>query len=131
MPRFFFDFRQHRALSPDNVGNEFATTEQAYLEAFKAAQEMWSDLLAGRRDPRRCAFEVHDGEGHLLFVLPFEEVLESCRDRNRVHQALQHTMREAQVAAAQMMRKQGDFQRELDATRQTLRQSAALIATPI
>lgn len=84
--------------------------------------------LCKRLDPRRCAFEVHDGCGDLLFTLPFEEVLESCRDRAPVHQNIRQTMRETQAAYADLMRKRSDFLRALDDTRQTLQESTALMA---
>ena len=64
-------------------GAEFADVEQAYLEAFEGAQDMWSELLRQRRDPRQCAFEVRNERRDLLFVLPFMEVIESCEDRKR------------------------------------------------
>ncbi len=55
--------------------------ERAYLEAFKSAQEMWSELLKQRRDPRLCFFEVRGMEGDLLFIFPLQEVVDSCTDR--------------------------------------------------
>src|SRR5690242_12608978 len=81
MPRFFFDFRQGGHLVPDSEGIEFADAEQAYLEAFKTAQDMWSELLKQRHDPRRCYFEVRGAAGDLLFIFPFQEVVDSCTDR--------------------------------------------------
>ena len=42
MPRFFFDFRQGDERCADAQGTEFADVEQAYLEAFTAAQDMWA-----------------------------------------------------------------------------------------
>jgi uncharacterized protein DUF6894 len=82
MPWYFFDFRQGQDHCAGEQSIEFANVEQAYLEAFKAAEDMWSELLRQRRDPRRCVFEVRDERRELLFVLPFQEVIESCRDRN-------------------------------------------------
>jgi len=84
MARFFFDFRQAGKYTRDLEGIEFAGVEQAYLEAFKAAQDMWSELLKQRRDPRRCVFEVRGGSGEILFVLPFQEVVDCCTDRLKV-----------------------------------------------
>lgn len=78
MPRFFFDFRQARNLAVDDVGCEFETVEEAYLDAVRAAQEMWRELLAHRENPLLCSFEVRDERGNDLFSLPFAEVLESC-----------------------------------------------------
>ena len=81
MPQFFFDFRQAGILTPDTEGVEFDTVEQAYLEAFRTAQDMWSELLRRRRDPRRCCFEVHSEAREMLFIFPFQEVIDSCTDR--------------------------------------------------
>ena len=81
MQRFFFDFCQGTERCPDAEGTEFANVEQAYLEAFKAAQDMWSEFLRQRQDPRRCVFEVRNDQRELLFALPFHEVMDSCRDR--------------------------------------------------
>src|SRR5689334_14243716 len=81
MPQFFFDFRQSGHLVPDTEGIEFGSAEQAYLEAYRSAQDMWSELLRQRRDPRRCYFEVRGAVGDLLFIFPFQEVVDSCTDR--------------------------------------------------
>lgn len=81
MPQFFFDFRQSDRLVPDTEGIEFGSAEQAYLEAFRSAQDMWSELLRQRHDPRRCYFEVRGAAGDLLFIFPFQEVVDSCTDR--------------------------------------------------
>src|SRR5689334_8039797 len=81
MPRYFFNFRQAGSVAPDEGGSEFDSVEAAYLAAFKAAQEMWHELLLARQDPRLCAFEVVDESGNGLFNLPFGEVLEVCAGR--------------------------------------------------
>ena len=83
MPRYFFDFREGSDCCVDAQGAEFADVEQAYLEAFEGAQDMWSELLRQRRDPRQWAFEVRNEQRDLLFVLPFMEVIESCEDRKQ------------------------------------------------
>ena len=44
---------------------------------------MWSELLRQRRDPRQCAFEVRNEQRDLLFVLMFQEVIESCENHKR------------------------------------------------
>jgi hypothetical protein len=81
MSRYFFDFRQGADLATDHEGVEFPDMEEAYLEAYAAAQDMWSELLKQRRDPTLCHFEVRDSERRLLFTLPFQEVMDACRDR--------------------------------------------------
>ena len=84
MPRFYFDFCQGNDRIPDAEGTELANAEQAYLEAFNGASDLWGDLLKQRQDPRRCRFEVRSEEGDLLFILPFQEVLDSCQNREPV-----------------------------------------------
>ena len=85
MPRFFFDFVQADRRTPDSEGVELAGVDQAYLEVFRTAQEMWSELLKQRRDPRRCSFEVRNGAGEILLIFPFQEVVDSCTDRSGMH----------------------------------------------
>lgn len=83
MLRFFFDFHQAGKHDVDTVGLEFADAETAYLEAVEAAQEMWSELLKDRIDPRCCHFEVRSEQGDVLYVIPFQELLDSCVDPQR------------------------------------------------
>jgi hypothetical protein len=128
MSRYFFDFRQNGVLASDTVGCEFPDAERAYLEAFQAAQEMWTELLAQRRDPRRCCFEVHDGNGNLLFVLPFREILEACHDCPPTAPAIADTLRQSIVAMKQMRRAHDDLLSEVENARKVIRQSAKLIA---
>jgi hypothetical protein len=125
MPRFFFDFRQAGDCIPDPEGMEFANVEEAYLEAFNGAQEMWSTLLKQRSDPRRCRFEVSDASHNMLFVFPFQEVLECCQGRDPV--ALKSTLDRAHVTAGYAKRAGKAFNDELDSMRNTLRQSQALL----
>jgi len=129
MPRFFFDFRQAGDCIPDPEGMELAHVEEAYLEAFEGAQEMWAALLKQRRDPRRCRFEVRDDNSNLLFVFPFQEVLDCCREEGplRVHRALDQTCATANYAR----RVSSEFRDQLNAVRETLDESRALLMTKI
>ena len=77
----YFNFRQGTVFSVDELGCDFASVEDAYLGAVRAAQEMWSELLQRREDPLLCTFEVTDAKGRELFCLPFSEVLEVCSGR--------------------------------------------------
>ena len=79
MPRFHFNFTDARSRTLDEDGTEFGDLNLAYLDAFRAAQEIWAEYLKARRDPRECAFEITDAAGNVLMILPFTEVLESCR----------------------------------------------------
>jgi len=77
--RFFFHFCDGETSTRDELGLDFASVEEAYMEAISAARAMWPELLADRRDPRGCAFEIANGRGQVLFRLEFIELLEICR----------------------------------------------------
>jgi hypothetical protein len=77
--RYYFHLRIGETVSPDEIGLEFANLETAYLEAFRAAREMWTELLAERSNPLIRAFEIADEDGQILLTLPFREVLDVCK----------------------------------------------------
>jgi hypothetical protein len=79
--KFHFNFRQGHAYQVDDDGSEFGDAEEAYLGAFRAAQDMWHELLVQRQDPTLCAFDVTDAKGNQLFLLPFGEILDVCQGR--------------------------------------------------
>ena len=80
MQRFYLNLYRGKALAaPDDEGAEFASIEDAFLEAFSSAQELWPEFLRKRQDPREYAFHIADARGVVLMEVPFAEVLESCR----------------------------------------------------
>lgn len=79
MPIFHLNLRDNGTLWPDQDGAEFASLDEAYLEAFAGAQEMWTPRLRDRKSPLSCAFEITDAAGNILLTLPFSEVLDCCR----------------------------------------------------
>jgi hypothetical protein len=129
MARYFFNFRQGDAYTIDRDGSDFASTEEAYLGGFRAAQDMWRELLIERQDPLLCSFEVMDEASNSLFVLDFGEVLDSCRGRRgpmrsnesrpAIAQALE-SRRRAQQAVA-------DVTVTLDDARTALRETMRLL----
>jgi len=125
MPRFFFDFLQADERKPDPEGVEFASVEEAYLEAFHGAEEMWGALLKQRCDPRRCRFEVRDSNRNLLFIFPFQEVLDCCRDREPV--VLHRTLDQVCATTNYAKRVGNEFRDEINLIRDTLKQSRALL----
>jgi hypothetical protein len=129
MTRFFFDFRQGPDRCADAEGAEFATVENAYLEAFTAAQEMWSDLLRQRRDPRNCVFEVRNQQHDLLFVLPFQEVVDSCDDRK--YAPVRQNIEQATMALHQTRRVSAQFIEALSSVQKTLAESRALLRVKV
>jgi hypothetical protein len=66
-------------VAPDDEGADFASVEEAYLETFKGAQELWPELLRDRQDPRQYVYDITDDDGAVLMELPFAEIVESCR----------------------------------------------------
>jgi len=128
MQRFFFDFCQGTERCPDAEGTEFANVEQAYLEAFKAAQDMWSEFLRQRQDPRRCVFEVRNDQRELLFALPFHEVMDSCRDREP---PLHVSFEQIAHAAEKTKQVSAEFMQQLNLVRATLEQSRALLRAKV
>ena len=125
MQRFFFDFREADHLYPDTGGTELANVEKAYLEAFKAAQQMWSELLMQRRDPRRCCFEVRNAGDEVVFVLPFQEVLDCCRNHRTI--PLERTFEELTATHSYARRVASEFAQQIRATNQALQQSRELL----
>lgn len=130
MSRFFFGLRAAGTLSPDDEGLEFESLEAAYLEAFRAAREMWPELLIKRSDPRDFAFEISDRYGTLLMVVPFTEVLEACAGpvppaRTEGTRAL---WLRAESNARRVMQQSRDLQAELANARAALATSRRLLA---
>jgi hypothetical protein len=78
--RFFFHLRRGETVVVlDNEGAEFESLEEAYLESFAGARELWPELVLDRKDPRQYAFDIADCDGEVLMNLPFTEIVECCR----------------------------------------------------
>ena len=80
MQRFYLNLRRgDLTVAPDDEGTDFASIEEAYLETFKGARELWPELLRKRQDPSQYAYDITDSDGAVLMELPFAEIVESCR----------------------------------------------------
>jgi uncharacterized protein DUF6894 len=75
MPRFFFDFTSGRTIEADDIGTEFPSLEEAYLDACRSALEMSFEKLRVRCDPNLDSVEILDAERHSLMQVPFSDVL--------------------------------------------------------
>ena len=75
MPRFFFDFTSGRTIEADDIGTEFASLEEAYLDACRSALEMSFEKLRVRRDPNLDSVEILDAQRKSLMHVPFSDVL--------------------------------------------------------
>src|SRR5262249_5976797 len=123
---FYFHLKVGRDLQPDDIGLELPSLEMAYLEAFKAAQEMWSDLLAKRKDPTIHSFEIADETGRELMRVPFSEVLDRARKgvgpRRDVKKA-STLLTQTTSLAASLSEQVGRTYKLLEDTQQALRRS--------
>ena len=75
MARFFFNHCSAGNVSVDEIGTEYPSIEAAYLDTYDAMLEIAFEKLRTRHDPAQDAFEIMDGQGHLLMHVPFSEVL--------------------------------------------------------
>ena len=125
MPKFFFDFRQADDHVDDSQGVELPDVEQAYLEAVIGAQDMWSELLRERRDPRRCLFVVRSEGNEILFILPFQEVMDCCTDREV--KPLSRTYEEMIQTRRYATRVTDEFRQEIQRTREMMHDSHRLL----
>jgi hypothetical protein len=81
VPRFFFDYFDGKQLYEAEADDalDLPDADAAYLEAFRAAIEVWGEALRDRRNPILDCFKVRDRNGVVILELPFAEVLESSR----------------------------------------------------
>jgi hypothetical protein len=99
---------------------------EAYLEGFRAATDLWRELLLARRDPRTHAFEIADVSGKVLLVLPFSEILEATNPaRKRATPRAAFTR--AQATAERNAMLTGAIVTEIRAARNHLAQSQVLL----
>jgi hypothetical protein len=130
MSRYFFNFRQGDTLSIDEEGSEFDSMEQAYLSAFRAAQDMWRDLLVARQDPLLCAFEITNSDGTELMLLPFSEILAACRSSHPINplKPLSGAFQETLQGYRDNKRLMSDVRTTLKDARATVREARDLLS---
>jgi len=75
MPRFFFDFSSGGTVVADDVGTEFPSLEDAYLDACQSALEISFEKLRIRSDPNLDSVEILDARRQSLMQVPFSDVL--------------------------------------------------------
>jgi hypothetical protein len=137
MARYYLHIWKGEVLEcEDKEGAEVASLEDAYLEAFASAQELWNDLIRRHRDPRQFAFVITDADGVALTELPFGEILESCHpilprlpmNASRLIKATQEAVREAAENSRQARRLSAELRKGLDSVHQAI---SALASPPI
>jgi uncharacterized protein DUF6894 len=75
MPRFFFHFTSQNQIGRDDIGTEFPSLEDAYLDACRAVAEISFEKLRAHDDPTNDEIEIADEAGRTLMNIPFSEIL--------------------------------------------------------
>src|SRR5262249_22159457 len=129
--RYYFHLQIGRSFSPDEIGLELPDLETAYLEAFKAAQEMWTELLVERSDPFLRSFEIADEHGQVLLTLPFREVLERAHKPTgtlpKLAQTLKSELEKRRMIAGSLQEQIKATRKTVEATRKTLDETSGLL----
>ena len=128
--RYYFHLRIGENCSPDEIGLDLPDLETAYLEAFQAAQEMWSECLAECSDPLLRTFEISDERGRVLLTLPFREVLERARKPTaglpKLRQSLQAELKRRRKLTASLQEEVKTAREKLEATRKLMQTTSDL-----
>jgi len=128
MPVFYFHLLVGKQRSPDDLGVEFDGIEAAYLDAFHAAQEMWSELLKNGEDPTKHSFEICNSDGELLLTLPFKEVLDASQKpaaRSATVSASINLIELTQTLTAALHQEIQDTRAIIEISKQTIRRVSA------
>ena len=76
MPLFFFNFTSGGIVTVDEVGTEFPSLEDAYLDSCRAALDMSFEKLGCRDDPYQDSLDILDAARRPLMHVPFSDVLQ-------------------------------------------------------
>jgi hypothetical protein len=79
VPQFLFDYFDGKHVHTALDAIELPDLDTAYLEAFKAATDMWGEALRQRRNPSSDCFLISDRNGGVVMEVPFAEITESTR----------------------------------------------------
>jgi CheY-like chemotaxis protein len=133
--RYYFHLRIGDSISPDEIGLEIADLETAYLEAFKAAQEMWAELISERCDPLIRSFEIADEHGRVLLTLPFREVLERARGPAgtlaKLAQTLKAELEKRKMLTVSLGEQIKQVRKTVETTRKSIEETSNLLDGPL
>jgi hypothetical protein len=76
MTRYFIDLRNSGGMPRDEEGAEFATLEDALIEAKDSARDLVRQFMDSRTPLGETCIEVRDTKGRLVAALTVAEVLE-------------------------------------------------------
>jgi hypothetical protein len=129
MPRFYFHLRTDQGVSRDTDGIDFESINEAYLDAFRAATDLWRELLHARKDPRLHAFEITDASGEVLVVLPFTEVLDTASAPRKARHSTSRAFASAQETFRRNSALTDAIVSEIRAARNHLDQARVLLSS--
>jgi hypothetical protein len=81
MAKYYFHLWTGGNYEMDAAGLDLESAESAYLEAYRAAQDLCGELIRERCAPATYRFEVADQSGRKIFDLPFSEIIEASAPR--------------------------------------------------
>src|SRR5882724_6061610 len=83
MPKFFFNHISQDDVSVDESGADFPSLEAACFDTYHAILDIAFEKLRERQDPNDDTFEIVSERGDVLVIIPFSEVLQPRRARDR------------------------------------------------
>lgn len=125
MPHFYFHRRTDQGLRRDDIGIECPDLDAAYLEAFRAAKDLWDEFLQFGNDPTNHVFEIAEADGRVLLELPACEVLDSAKGQRRRPASGRAGL--AAERARRTLALAADLARQVDAARENISKSQALL----
>jgi len=75
MPRYYFHVRKDGVLEKDPEGAEFASVDEAYHEAVKAAREIIGDKVANGEIVNGQTFEITSESGDIVGLVPYRSII--------------------------------------------------------
>jgi hypothetical protein len=120
MPRYFFHLWTGERYEVDTVGLELPDADTAYVEAYRAAQDLCSEMISTRRQLGAHRFEVADPSGRKLLDLPFSELLGSPPSRRTPPEVLAANMARVRDLSNALDEEIKRAQRTMKASKQVL-----------
>lgn len=80
MPKFFFDFWDHKAFVHDHVGIDLADVPSVRRRAAAQARNIIDEGRANGEDRSDWVFEIKDEAAHTVLTMPFSQALRADED---------------------------------------------------
>jgi hypothetical protein len=77
MPKFFFDFWNHKAFVHDKIGIDLADLPSVRRRAAETARNIITDGRSNGEDRSDWVFEIKDEAAHTVLTMPFAQALQA------------------------------------------------------